>query len=751
MRYVKRLTATLLIILTLLSMLPFASFAAEEDTADDTVYSETAFDVEPEETETAGEETDSTEAEQVDAAPEEEPQDETDTEEQTAADDADLPAGTEEASSDEEPVFEDEAQETGGAGEEAGEEDEYVLISDNTTEFHYNAPPANSKYVECAGISKARFYADSAWKNIDPANSASKMELVQLETNFAYFFLVYRVRTSNYEWCGPAYSNRWGTYAGKSGSAIANIEIKVYNCTTNSYDNSDYVVMYRAKVAGEWLSWVSNGNEAAMSSIKNDFGLPGSIDYSATDAGWLSRGNITCLQVMMFQRRTRTAGSDAKIIKAPYINQFGAGLPNGCEATSAVMALKYAGVNIDTETFVSKYLPMGAAPSGGVGSDPNKVYVGDPHFSGGLGWGCYAPVIEGAMKKAADQSRYQVINETGKGLSALCSTYINNNVPVIMWATVNMTSSVNYSYWMTPEGKSIQYNNMLHCLLLVGYDSNYYYFNDPMNRVGMNDYFAYPKADVEYAYSLLGKQAVVIRKIVCTGITLRSLPTRTIYYIGETFDRSGLVVNAAYNNGTNKNVTGYTVTGADTSAAGQKTVTVTWSDPLGGSFSKSFTITVVDPTPVLKAIEIVSLPEKTEYDIGEEFDGTGLAVSATYEKNVIAGGKVEKTEGSSEIPIEELTIAGFDSSEEGTCTVTVEFGGFSVSFDVSVKKQFVIVRGDVDGNGDVNMKDVLLCRKIVAGAADDGEIVLENTDLDGDGNVTMKDILILRKILAGAE
>ncbi len=48
------------------------------------------------------------------------------------------------------------------------------------------------------------------------------------------------------------------------------------------------------------------------------------------------------------------------------------------------------------------------------------------------------------------------------------------------------------------------------------------------------------------------------------------------------------------------------------------------------------------------------------------------------------------------------------------------------------------------------MKDVLLLRKVVAGAAKLTPEFEKYADVDGDGSVNMKDILQLRKILAGA-
>ena len=48
------------------------------------------------------------------------------------------------------------------------------------------------------------------------------------------------------------------------------------------------------------------------------------------------------------------------------------------------------------------------------------------------------------------------------------------------------------------------------------------------------------------------------------------------------------------------------------------------------------------------------------------------------------------------------------------------------------------------------MKDLLFLRKLVAGDEDGDETTRARADVDGDGNITMKDVLLLRKILAGA-
>ncbi len=73
-------------------------------------------------------------------------------------------------------------------------------------------------------------------------------------------------------------------------------------------------------------------------------------------------------------------------------------------------------------------------------------------------------------------------------------------------------------------------------------------------------------------------------------------------------------------------------------------------------------------------------------------------------------------------------------------------------FDMSdVKINYKVVPGDVNGDGSINMKDVLMLRKVLAGVETLSERFEGNADVNGDGGVDMKDVLMLRKILAGVK
>lgn len=57
--------------------------------------------------------------------------------------------------------------------------------------------------------------------------------------------------------------------------------------------------------------------------------------------------------------------------------------------------------------------------------------------------------------------------------------------------------------------------------------------------------------------------------------------------------------------------------------------------------------------------------------------------------------------------------------------------------------------GDVSEDGSLNLKDLLLLRKVVAGAEE--LKVITYADVNFDGSINVKDILVLRKMIAGAE
>lgn len=205
-----------------------------------------------------------------------------------------------------------------------------------------------------------------------------------------------------------------------------------------------------------------------------------------------------------------------KISNAPLIGQ--SKLPTGCETCSATMLLNFYGYKISETTFADKYLvkkPFGYSNGSYTGPDPNCAFVGTPYSSNS--YGAYAPIMAKCMNKYLSDKSYKAVNINGKSLEYLSGKYVAQGQPIMVWATINMSPSFKTTTWRvnyTDENAKYKLGSYYtwlageHCLLLTGYDKDYYYFNDPWTNARTR----YSKSVVNSRYNELGKQAVVMIK-----------------------------------------------------------------------------------------------------------------------------------------------------------------------------------------------------------------------------------------------
>lgn len=205
----------------------------------------------------------------------------------------------------------------------------------------------------------------------------------------------------------------------------------------------------------------------------------------------------------------KTVSPDAvteKVISVPALCQYPL-LPSGCEATAAVMVLRYYGLNITPEVFASMYLLCEELFYSGeklYGPDPYEKFAGSP-FGESYCYGCFAPVIEEAVNSMTGFSGETI---TGKSLSELCGLYIDNGKPLLVWVTMEMREPEDGRVWNLPDGREFVWTAGEHCMVLTGYGDGIYYFNDP--RSGGSVIF--PEDISEKRFSQLGSQAVLIEK-----------------------------------------------------------------------------------------------------------------------------------------------------------------------------------------------------------------------------------------------
>ena len=156
--------------------------------------------------------------------------------------------------------------------------------------------------------------------------------------------------------------------------------------------------------------------------------------------------------------------------------------------------------------------------------------------------------------------------------------------------------------------------------------------------------------------------------VVAESISIASEPTKKDYFVGDQFDATGLQVKAKFNNGSEVALAAadYQLSGFDSTTAGEKTITVTYS-------GKTATFKVNVQAIVLARIRIAAAPTKTSYYQDEEFDAAGLQVKA-----VMNNGSEE------DLAADAYALSGFDSSKAGVNTVTVTYQEKTATFDLTI-------------------------------------------------------------------
>lgn len=157
---------------------------------------------------------------------------------------------------------------------------------------------------------------------------------------------------------------------------------------------------------------------------------------------------------------------------------------------------------------------------------------------------------------------------------------------------------------------------------------------------------------------------------VIDSVTLVGTP-KASYYTGDVIDVTGLKLSVKYK-GFDAEEIALTADMCEydfREAGNDKTVSITYD-------GKTVTFNVNVEAVNLTDVKLVTAPDKKDYDFGieNELDLNGLVVKAKYSNNTEAN-----------IPLDSLTVTGFDSRKFGEQTITVTYGDFEVSFKIEVK------------------------------------------------------------------
>ncbi|KFN01016.1 hypothetical protein DJ93_3076 [Bacillus clarus] len=209
------------------------------------------------------------------------------------------------------------------------------------------------------------------------------------------------------------------------------------------------------------------------------------------------------LPTVQSQKRIVSSNNDNEKVSlpnVPFIQQLPE-LDRGCEVTSLAMMLQYAGVSIDKMTLANEIKKV-AFSDDSVRGNPNEGFVGNIYTFSESGYGVYhGPLFQLAKQYLPNQA----IDLTGENIDEIYKN-VKKGSPVVMItnATYAPLDEDEFTVWETSAGEvSITYNE--HCVLLVGYDKESVYIQDPLSDAPN---VSVPREDFEKAWVQMGSQAL---------------------------------------------------------------------------------------------------------------------------------------------------------------------------------------------------------------------------------------------------
>lgn len=215
-------------------------------------------------------------------------------------------------------------------------------------------------------------------------------------------------------------------------------------------------------------------------------------------------------------------------------------------------------------------------------------------------------------------------------------------------------------------------------------------------------------------------------KIAVTSVVIKSEPNKLLYIEGETFDKTGMVVIAHYNNGKTVEIKDYTISGYS-STEGTKTITVTYS-----GCTALFTVNVLSKA----FLGVTSDKYLIENNIISAIKA-GTTVKALLES--INEGSLCKVYNMDGTELSEYAAVGTGM------TLAI------VSGTQIISEYVISVTGDINGDGTVNAVDSNLLKRVIAGtwAIESDGNTARAADISGDGTVNAVDSNLLKRVIAG--
>lgn len=221
------------------------------------------------------------------------------------------------------------------------------------------------------------------------------------------------------------------------------------------------------------------------------------------------------------------------------------------------------------------------------------------------------------------------------------------------------------------------------------------------------------------------------------SIAVTTPPNKTSYFEGDNFDKTGMKVTATYSDKTTKEITDYIITDETNLTVGKTTVTISYTeDNITVTTTQSITVTAKEEKPIK----------------GDKYKIEGTYIKNIDPKTTIAKFKENISEGyTAKILKSDKTSEIGANDKIGTGMWTQIYKG-----DNKTGEYEIIVTGDCNGNGDVNVSDLTTLMVSIAESKSTKptESKILNgakkiaVDLSGDNKLSVADITKLSMYIA---
>lgn len=206
-------------------------------------------------------------------------------------------------------------------------------------------------------------------------------------------------------------------------------------------------------------------------------------------------------------------------------------------------------------------------------------------------------------------------------------------------------------------------------------------------------------------------QPITVKLNTVEKIEIKQNPDKVKYVVGQNFDKSGMIVEATYADGTVKQVEDYTIQNGTSLQVEQTSITIEYE---GKTTTQAITVEVKSVT----SISVKTMPTKTVYtQYREELDLTGGVIEIVYNDN---------SKEEIQMTLEEVTTSGFNNMQAGTKTIILTYMGKTTQFNVEV----IEVAKPVNSNFDNMQGNVKRIRAYFFSDINEKEYTIINVELD---------------------